>query len=250
MPTSIIFLLAMQIFFVNFFVNKMRTFFPFLFLMFLLPAFINTNVFAEKSAGIQEPEEPKVKVPVQQGSRKLSQPKHKGDQSKKDKDRRKKGGKEKRLLSLYLCNGESFEAFAVFNLRPLKVRVKKAGIVFTRLLTADDIQEIKILQWQAFAATKKRSRERTTLQQYYFYPSKYAITDKNQKIIIYKQNIPSLNKFSISNDNGRAIIYSFFVDYWKVLKDGNSYWLNSASTNKNYPEKQGLKEALCKVKFY
>ncbi len=128
----------------------------------------------------------------------------------------------------------------------IKVTHKKKGFIFRKTIKWDDVKNLRIVEWKAFAKNGSTNRN---LILYYFYPYKWKITTKAGKIYEYKGKIPYLHKLILTNEDGSTDIYSYFVDYWKITGKKSGYWKNAKSVDFYYPFKHPNKKVFKIINF-
>lgn len=139
--------------------------------------------------------------------------------------RKKDSKKEKNLktasITAKLCDGRQITGNIEYEKEEIFFQHSKDGIKYDKKLRITEIKQIRILSWELKKG--KKTKEGTTYQTS---PSKVQITNVNAETYLVKglHDTEFLN-LSISNQNGIAKLYTYWVD----LQYENGNWYSKLS---------------------
>ncbi len=149
-------------------------------------------------------------------------------------------------VEVRLANSTIMTGVISFPEKSITVKHVKKGILFKKKLNWGDISFVEIKKWNPFLFTNNTNKK---VLGYIFYPVEFCIITRKKEKYFYKGRIKYIEKFLFSNQNGSCELYSYFVDYWKIIKKDKGYWKNSKTSYFYFPFKHPLKNVVTRIVF-
>lgn len=141
--------------------------------------------------------------------------------------------------SVFLANNAQFKGKIMLSMRKIVIRHKKDGVVFKKVLMPEKIKSLEIMKYRA-----KMFRRGSKYKAYYFLPIEFKIIYNDGNIYYFKNMIASLLQFKIYSNMGKAVLKTYFKDYWLKRK---KIWYYSKSSDSNYPINNARGKTVVKI---
>lgn len=162
-------------------------------------------------------------------------------ESSRKKDSKKDKNLKTAFITAKLCDGRQVTGNIEYEKEEIFFQHTKDGIKYDKKLRITEIRQIKILSWELKKG--KKTKEGTTYQTS---PSKVQIQNTNAETFLVKglQDTEFLN-LSISNQNGIAKLYTFWVD----LQYENGNWFSKLSPVSNQEREDCYVDVIRTIQF-